>query len=96
MKCGERENKKTSGRGRERVTSMQKEGETEGSVDRSVGVFFFFIGVMRREINKRGEKSLLVLRAPSPRQLKGPSKSRPNQRLNKDRSRRCFGWPPLL
>ncbi len=66
------------------------EGETEGRVDGSVGVF---IGVMRGEINKRGEKSLLVLRAPSPRQLKGPSKSRSNQRLNKDRSRRRFGWP---
>ena len=70
------------------MTGRGEMREKQSSIDRSVGVF---IGVMRREINKRGEKSLLVLRAPSPRQLKGPSKSRPNQRLNKDRSRRRFG-----
>ena len=66
-------------------------GETEG-----VGVF---IGVTREEINKRGEKSLQLLRAPSPWQLKGPSKSPSNQRLNKDRSRRprsCNLTPPAL
>lgn len=74
----------------DRKENKANEGETEGCVDGSVGVF---IGVMRGEINKRGEKSLLLLRAPSQRQLKGPSKSRSNQRLNKDRSRRRFGWP---
>lgn len=80
---GEWENKQQ----RERASDRK---ERKRGRNRSVGVF---IGVMRGEINKRGEKSLLVLRAPSPRQLKGPSKSRSNQRLNKDRRRRRFGWP---
>ena len=84
---GERLNKKTNRGGRESDGKGENEGETE-QYRQECGRF---IGVMRREINKRGEKSLLVLRAPSPRQLKGPSKSRPNQRLNKDRSRRRFG-----
>lgn len=88
---GGRENKQQRGRESDRKGEKKtNEGETEGRVDGSVGVF---IGVMRGEINKRGEKSLLLLRAPSQRQLKGPSKSQSNQRLNKDRSRRRFGWP---
>lgn len=79
-------------RGRARATGRKKRmrEKTEGGMDKSVGVF---IGVIRGEINKRGEKSLCVLRAPSPRQLKGPSKGPSNQRLNKDRSRRRFGQP---
>lgn len=83
---GEQEKQAVEG---ERATGRRKKGER--GRNRSVAVF---IGVMREEINKRGgEKSLLVLRASSPRQLKGPSKSWSNQRLNKDRSRRRFGWP---
>lgn len=81
--------KKTSSQ-RERATGRGGKKAKQSCVDWSVGVF---IGVMRGEINKKGEKSLLVLRAPSLWQLKGPSKSRPNQQLNKDRSRRRFGWP---
>lgn len=52
-----------------------------------------FYGGMSGEINKRGEKSLSVLRALSLRQLKEPSKSCSNQQLNKDKTRRRFGWP---
>lgn len=71
-KCGERVNEKTSSRRSDRKEERKKVRAREKERAVSTGVWAFFIGVTREEINKRGgKKSLWVFKSPITAAIKG-------------------------